>query len=187
MVTERGGRLTRTSDPRHAAEGDHGEETRAAMRAMRSRCGMAYLVTMVRSSKWVTESALVQTPTRPAARERDVLDFVQLHAVEDIPRSGVRSATRRKVLHWPVGTVCGLPIGASRALDRQIRAPAALDLVQHDVVFERVGAHQVVVVFVLVAPDEPGGLIDATRDRPEAHGDVGIRSGDVADDRHGEP
>jgi hypothetical protein len=87
-----------------------------------------------------------------------VLDFVQLFAIEidyellALRRHAQSAPLSRRNFHF-------LSVCAAFAFERQISAFAVLDLVEHDVIFERVGTHDVVVIGVLETPDQPGGLI----------------------------
>src|SRR5215203_3958341 len=107
MVTVRGS-CGPGSDPRHAVSATTATAVRAAPRAVRYRYGMAYLVTTVKSSKCVTESALVQTPTRPAAGNVASSTSYSATPLRDTSKLDP-VATTRKVLHWPAGTFAAFP------------------------------------------------------------------------------
>src|SRR5262245_19907794 len=76
--------------------------------------------------------------------ESFVLDFVQLFAIEiyrelfALRRHTQRAPLSRRHFYF-------LPVCAAFAFEWQVSAFAVLDLVEHDIIFERVGAHDVVV------------------------------------------
>jgi len=54
------------------------------------------------------------------------------------------------------------------------RASAVLHFIKDDVVLACFRSNDVIVVCVAVALDEPGRLVDAARERLEAHGDLAV-------------
>ena len=66
-------------------------------------------------------------------------------------------------------------------------ADAVLHLKYLDVLFQGIGARQIVIVFVLVSPDDPAGLHLAPGDRFEAHAHLAIAEGGVIENRQGIP
>src|SRR5687768_12962677 len=113
-----------------------------------------------------------------------VLDLEQRLVVErhDEPRAHERDAQRAPALggNWLLDTVL-----AALADRRQRRPSAALDLVKHDVAFESVRAHEVVVVLVEVSPDEAGGAIDVAGHGLETNRDDAVLHRIAGKDRQG--
>src|ERR671912_346937 len=93
--------------------------------------------------------------------EGGVLDLEQLPAIEMHleARTGSNDA---QCAPLPAGNLCRLPVSAALAFDGEIRPLTVLNLVEHDVVLKGIGANDVVVVLVLVTPDETSCLIHSS-------------------------
>ena len=108
-----------------------------------------------KSANAVTLSAFVQTPTAPApatcASSTSMVHLPSNTTAIRVPANSTRS-------------VCQTP--AHRSVDVADRpARAAPGVIERDVVLERVGTGDVVVVAVVPAPDDAAGLVLAARDR----------------------
>jgi hypothetical protein len=115
----------------------------------------------------VTLSALVHRPTLPGFSESVIFNFKQLaiidkHLDELVLHDDAQSLPRLP-RHGDLDDVC-----AALAFDADIAAHAVRRLVGDDVAFERVGAHDVGIVLVLVTEHQAVQSIDLSADRLES-------------------
>ena len=115
-------------------------------------------------------------PEPHAARgfERVVVDYEEMLAVDEHLKART-PGNEAKLAPLPGGDIHHLAIRKRPApLGLQVNALPLLDFVEHDIVLERVGAHDVVVVLVLIAPNNAARLVNCSGDGLKSDADIDV-------------
>ena len=116
-------------------------------------------------SKWVTLSALVHSATFPVAANVLSVAVKSCLPSNETVNGRPRLAGRACAIRLPATLIFGAGELLALALHHAIEA---------DIVFERVGSNDVIVIRCSQPDRDPAGLIDLARDRLEADHDIDV-------------